>query len=79
MTNKEIFGFDVFAALRAGDVSILCQGKGTHVVLINNIGVDFVALCFKKLTSPKNIADFVVETDQFAFARTLSWSLVFRG
>ena len=60
MTNKEILGLDVFGALRAGDIAILCQGKGTHVILINDIGVDFVALCFKKLTSPKNIADFVI-------------------
>ena len=67
MTNKEILGLDVFGALRTGDIAILRQGKGTHVILINDICFDFVALCFKKLTSPKNIADFVVQTNYFTF------------
>jgi hypothetical protein len=60
MTNKEILGLDVFGALRARDIAILRQGKGTHIILINDICVDFVSLRFKKLTSPENIANFVV-------------------
>ena len=60
MTNREILGTTVLGALRTGDIAILRQGKGNHVILINDICFDFVALCFKILTSPKNIADFVV-------------------
>jgi hypothetical protein len=60
MTNKEILGLDVFGALRAQDIAIFRQGKGTHIILINDICFDFVSLRFKKLTSPENIAYFVV-------------------
>ena len=61
MTNKEILGLDVFGALRTGDIAILRQGKGNHVILINDICFDFVALCFKILMSPKNIAELLHE------------------
>ncbi len=47
MANEEVFGFYVLGPLRAGDITIFCEGKGTHIVLINDVGFDFVALSLK--------------------------------
>jgi len=61
----------------AGNVAIFSQGKGAHVVLIYDVCFDFVSLGFKELTSPKNIAYFVIKTNDFTSARTLGWYFVF--
>ena len=37
MLEEEIFGFDMFGALRTGDVTILEKRKGTHIVLKDDI------------------------------------------
>ena len=79
MTNEEVFGFNMFGPLRAGNIAIFCQRKCTHIVLIDDVSFDFVSLSFKELTSPEDITDFVVESDDFAFARTFGWDFVFGG
>ena len=55
MTNKEVFGFNMFGPFRTGDISIFCQRKSTHIVLVDNIGFDVVALGFKEVTRPEDI------------------------
>jgi hypothetical protein len=52
MTNEEVFGFDVLGAFRTGDIAVFSQGKSAHIVLINDVGFDFVTLGFKEMTSP---------------------------
>ncbi len=79
MLNEEVFGFNMFGPLRAGNIAILCQRKCNHIVLIYDVSFDFVSLSFKELTSPEDITDFVVESDDFAFARTFGWDFVFGG
>ena len=60
VTNEEVFCFDVFGSFRTGDISVFGQGKSTHIVLIDDVGVDFVALGFKELTRPEDIPNFVI-------------------
>ena len=60
MTNEEVFCFDVLGSFRTGDISVFGQGKSTHIVLIDDVGFDFVALGFKELTCPEDIANFVI-------------------
>ena len=79
MTNEKVFCLDVFGAFRTGDISVFSQGKSAHIVLIDDVGFDFVTLGFEELTSPKNITDFVIKTNDFTFARTLGWYFVFGG
>ena len=79
MTNEEVFGFNIFGPLRAGNIAILRQRKCTHIVLIADVSFDFVSLSFKELTSPEDITDFVVESDDFAFTRTFGRDFVFGG
>jgi hypothetical protein len=37
MVNKEILGFGVFSAFRAGETTILFKGESTHVVLVDDV------------------------------------------
>ena len=60
ITNEEIFGFDVLGTFLTGDTYPFCQGKCTHVVLIYNIGLNLVSLCFEELTCPEDIANLVI-------------------
>ena len=48
MTNEEVFCFDMFGPFRTGDIAILRQRKSAHIVLVDDIGLDFVALVGKK-------------------------------
>ena len=75
--NEEVFRFDMFGPFRTGDITIFRQRTSAHIVLIDNIGLDFVALCFKELSRPEDIADFIIETDDFAFARTFGQNFMF--
>ncbi len=62
MTNEEVFCFDMFGPFRTGDIAILRQRKSAHIVLVDNIGLDFVALVgFEELSRPENIADFIID------------------
>ncbi len=79
MTNEEVFCIDVLGSFRTGDITVFSQGKSTHIVLIDDVGFDFVALGFKELTGPEDIANFVIETDDFAFAGAFGRDFVFRG
>ncbi len=74
MANKEVFGFNMLGPLRAGDIAIFSQRKGTHVILVDDVGFNFVALGFKELACPKDITDFVVQANDLAFARTFRWN-----
>jgi len=69
MKNKEVFGFNMFGPFRTGDIAIFCQRKSAHIVLIDDVGIDFVALGFEELSRPENITDFIIKTDDLAFAR----------
>jgi len=79
MTNEEVFGFNMFGPFRTGDISIVCQRKSTHIVLIDDIGVNFIALGFKELTRPEDITNFIVQSDDLTFARTLGRDFMFCG
>ena len=79
MTNEEVFGFNMFGPFRTGDISIFCQRKSTHIVLVDNIGFDFIALGFEEVTRPEDITDFIIEADDLTFARTLGRNFMFRG
>ncbi len=68
MVNKETFCLDVFGTFRARNISILCQGESAHVVLVYNICLNLVALSFKKVTHPKNVAGLVVETNDLTLS-----------
>ena len=58
MTNKEVFGFNMFGLFRIGDISIFRQRKSTHIVLVEDIGFDFVALGFEEVTRPRGHHQF---------------------
>ena len=60
MTNKKIFCLDVFGAFRTGDIAVFSQGKSAHIVLIDDVGFDFVALGFEEMTCPEDVTNFVV-------------------
>ena len=60
MTNEEVFCLDMFGSFRTGDIAILCQRKSAHIVLVDNIGLDFLALGFEELSHPEVIADFII-------------------
>jgi len=60
MTNEEVFGFNMFGPFRTGDIAIFRQRKSAHIVLIDDVGVDFVALGFKELSRPEDIANFII-------------------
>ena len=60
MTNEEVFGFNMFGPIRTGDIAIFCQRKSAHIVLIDDVGVDFVALGFEELSCLEDIADFII-------------------
>ena len=60
MTNKEVFGFNMFGPFRTGDIAIFCQRKSAHIVLIDDVGIDFVALGFEELSRPEDIANFII-------------------
>ena len=68
VSYKKIPCVDMFGSFRTGDIAILCQRKSTHIVLIDDIGVNFIALGFKELTRPEDITDFIVQTDDLTFA-----------
>ena len=77
MPDKELFGFDVFRMLGAGNIAVFGQGKGAHIVLVDDVGLDFVSLGFKELSSPENITDFIAETNKFAFAGAFRRNFLF--
>jgi hypothetical protein len=77
MANKEVFGFNMLGPLRAGDIAIFSQRKGTHVILVDDVGFNFVALGFEELACPKDITDFVIQANDLAFARTFRWNFLF--
>jgi hypothetical protein len=77
MTNEEVFCFDMFGPFRTGDITILCQRKSAHIVLVDDICLDFVALGFEELSRPEDNADFIIETDEFAFTRTFGRNFMF--
>ncbi len=77
MTNEEVFGFNMFGSLGAGNIAILRQRECTHIALIHNVCFDFVPLGFEELMSPEDITDLVVKSDNLAFARTFGWDFVF--
>ena len=79
MTNKEVFGFNMFGPFRTGDISIFCQRKSIHIVLLDNIGFDVVALGFEEVTRPEDITNFIIEANDLTFARTLGKNFMFRG
>ena len=60
MTNKEVFCFDMFGPFRTGDIAILCQRKSAHIVLVDDIVLDFAALGFEELSRPEDIANFII-------------------
>jgi hypothetical protein len=61
MTNEEVFCYDMFLGpFRTGDIAILRQRKSAHIVLVDDIGLDFVALGFEELSFPEDIADFII-------------------
>jgi hypothetical protein len=78
MTNKEVFGFNMFGPFRTGDISIYFQRKSTHSVLVDDIGFDVVALGFEDVTRPEDITDFIIEADNLTFAKTLGKNFMFR-
>ncbi len=69
----------MFGLLGAGNIALLCQRECTHVVLIHNVCIDRVPLGFEELTSPEDITDLVVKSDNLAFARTFGGDFVFGG
>ncbi len=77
MTNEEVFGFNMFGPLGAGNIAILHQRECTHIVLIHNVCFDVVPLGFEELTSPEDITNLVVKSNNLAFARTFGWDFVF--
>ncbi len=79
MTNEEVFGFNMFGPFRTGDISIFRQRKSTHIVSVDNIGFDFVALGLEEVTRPEDITDFIIEADDLTLARTLGRNFMFRG
>jgi hypothetical protein len=78
MTNEKVFCLDVFGAFRTGDISVFSQGKSAHIVLIDDVGFDFVTLGFEKMTCPEDITNFVIKADEFAFTRTFGRDFVLR-
>ena len=46
--------------------------------MIDDVGVDFVTLCFEEMTCPEDITNFVVEADEFAFTRAFGRDFVLR-
>jgi hypothetical protein len=40
MANEEVFGFNMFGPLGAGNIAILRQRECTHIVLIHNVRFD---------------------------------------
>ena len=67
VSNKEIFGLDVFGTLGAGDISVFGKRKGTHVILIYDVAGYGISLSFKEVSSPQDVACFIMETYDFAF------------
>ena len=79
VSNVKVFDFDVFCAFGARNIAILCQRQCTHVVQINNVGRNGVALCFEEVMSPKYIAGFVVKANDLTFGGTLGRNFMFVG
>ncbi len=48
-------------------ITILGQGEGAHIVLVNNVGLNIITLGLKELMRPKNVARFVVQSNNLAF------------
>ena len=71
MLDEEIVGFDVFCSFGARNVAIFLKRKSAHVVLVNNVGLNIITLGLEELTRPKNVARFVVQSNNLAFGRTL--------
>ena len=55
MFDEEIFCFDVFSAFGARDMTIFGKRKSAHVVLVDDVSVDFITVGLEEMTSPKNI------------------------
>ena len=50
----------MFGPFRTGDMAIFRQWKSAHIVLIDDVGIDFVALGFEELSRPEDIANFII-------------------
>jgi hypothetical protein len=64
---EEIFFLNVFYMFGARHITILGQGEGAHIVLVNNVGLNIKTLGLEESTRPKNVARFVVQSDNLAF------------
>ncbi len=62
MADEEVLGFYVLGPFRAGDITIFREGKGAHIILINDVGIDLISLSLEELAKPLNIADLVVQS-----------------
>ncbi len=60
MLNEEIFCLDMFSSFGTRNVTCFFKGKSAHIVLENNIGRYHVAFCFKKMTCPQKITQFII-------------------
>ncbi len=49
MVYEEIFFLNVFCTFETRHITILGQGEGAHIVLVNNIGLNFVTLGLEEL------------------------------
>ncbi len=60
-------------------MAILGQGKGTHVILVYEGGRYSIALCFEEVMCPKDVACFVIKTNEFSFSQTFGVKFLFVG
>ena len=66
---EEIFCLNVFCTFGTRHITILGQGEGAHIVLVNNVGLNILTLglVLVELTRPKNVARFVIQSNNLAF------------
>ena len=67
----------MFCSFGTREVSVLGKGKGASIILEDDISRDRIALSLEKISRPKDVARFVVETNEFTLGRAFGRNFLF--
>ena len=67
--DQKVFCTNALAMVRGRDAAIF-EGHGTHVILVNDIVFNGIALSFEEIFHPEDVRKFVVNCDEFGFGGT---------
>ena len=77
--DEVVSDVDVARTLAAGSLAVLFEFDGTLVVLVTDVVLDLLMLCFQKESALDHLGKDIIHSYQFSFCGTLGVQLLFAG